>query len=129
MTREPVPENVKRFILTSITSVPHLEAMLLLRNESGRAWDSGQVAKRLYTNDKTVEQLLTDLCAAGVLVVSENAPLSYRYQPRSAELRDMIDQLAEVYSKNLVQVTDLIHSNTNRMAQRFADAFKWRKDE
>jgi hypothetical protein len=71
MTREPIPEDVRRFILTSITSVPYLEAMLLLRNEPARSWDHGSVAQRLYISEKAAAEPLSDLCAAGFLVVTE----------------------------------------------------------
>jgi hypothetical protein len=40
----------------------------------------------------------------------------------------MLDRLAGIYARNLVDVTNLIHSKTSRKAQQFADAFKWRKD-
>ena len=39
MYRDIIPDTIRRFILTSINSVPYLEAMLLLRSapEIGRA--------------------------------------------------------------------------------------------
>jgi hypothetical protein len=40
----------------------------------------------------------------------------------------LIDRLAELYSRQLVQVTTLIHSKLDRKAQQFANAFTWRKD-
>ena len=40
----------------------------------------------------------------------------------------MIERLAHFYRTQLVDVTDLIHSKTGRMAQQFADAFKLRRD-
>jgi hypothetical protein len=128
MTREPIPEDVRRFILTSITSVPYLEAMLLLRNAPNQSWDRTGVARRLYVSAKAAGELLSDLCAAGFLVVTEPETPLYRYHPRSDELREMIDQLAEAYAKNLIEVTNLIHSKTGKKEQQFADAFRWRKD-
>lgn len=127
MSREPIPEPIRRFILACISSVPYLEAMLLLRAEPDRLWDSRQVAARIYAEEGVIQKILTDLAENGVLVASAT-PL-YRYEPISAELRRTIDQLADVYAKNLVEVTDLIHSNTGNKVQQFADAFKWRKDE
>jgi hypothetical protein len=128
MTREPIPEDVRRFILTSIPSVPYLEAMLLLRNEPARSWDSKKVAQRLYISEKAAGELLSDLYAAGVVVVTEHEAPFYRHHPSSDELQQMINQLAEAYAKNLMEVTNLIHSKTGKKAQHFADAFKWRKD-
>jgi hypothetical protein len=40
----------------------------------------------------------------------------------------MIDRLAVAYSQNLIGVSTLIHSKMNRKAQRFADAFVWKKE-
>jgi hypothetical protein len=128
MTREPIPEDVRRFILTSIPSVPYLEAMLLLRNEPAQSWDGKKVAQRLYISEKAAGGLLSDLYAAGVVVVTEHETPFYRHHPSSDELQQMINQLAEAYAKNLVEVTNLIHSKTGKKAQHFADAFKWRKD-
>lgn len=128
MAPVPTPEDVRRFILTSITSVPFLEAMLLLRNEPEPPWDARRVAERLYTSEKAAAELLSELCAAGFLVATAPESPLYSFHPNSDELGAMVDRVAEEYTKNLVEVTDLIHSKTGRMAQYFADAFKWRKD-
>jgi hypothetical protein len=128
MTDEAIPEHVRRFILTSAPSVPYLEAMLLLRRDTREPWDSARLAQRLYVSGKIAEQLLVDLCAAGLLVITDQDPPRYCYQPVSEELRQMIDRVAVVYARNMVEVTHLIHSTTSKKAQQFADAFKLRKD-
>jgi hypothetical protein len=127
MTAVPIPNDVKRFILTSITSVPYLEAMLLLHNEPEHAWDIKRLAQRLYVSDKTAGSLLSGLRTAGVLIVTGHKPLQYRYHPDSDQLGDMIDRLADAYSTNLVDVTDLIHFGTGPKTRQFTDAFKWRR--
>lgn len=128
MTREPIPDDVQRFILISIPSVPYLEAMLLLRNHADRDWDAKQVAQRLYMTEKAAAELLFELHGAGVLHAAAQEVPSYRYRPISEELAQMIDRLAQTYSSNLVEVTNLIHSKISKKAQQFADAFRWRKD-
>lgn len=128
MTRPDIPEDIRRFILTSIPSVPFLEALLLLRNERSRPWDARQLATRLYISDRIASDLLNNLHAAGFLAVSEASPSHFLYQPNSPELAEIVTQVSEIYSKNIVDVTNLIHSNVSKQAQQFADAFKWRKD-
>jgi hypothetical protein len=128
MAWEAIPEDVRRFILTSVSSVPFLEALLLMRNAPEQAWDSLSVAKRLYISDKAAAELLAELNAFGVVAVTESDGGFYRYHPTSDDLRELIDRLAEIYAKNLIEVTNIIHSKTGKRAQRFADAFKWRKD-
>jgi hypothetical protein len=125
----PIPENTRRFVLTSIPSVPFLEALLLLRAQPDARWTKAELARRLYTRDRVAQTLLEELCRAGMAVrCAPDATDCYCYQPSSEALRAMIDQLADLYSKHLVEMTLLIHSSLDRKAQQFADAFKWRKD-
>jgi hypothetical protein len=127
MDQVTIPEDVRRFVLTSIPSVPFLEALLLLRADAGRDWQTDMLARRLYISERTAHGLLEDLCTAGM--AARCAPQDcYRYQPASDALRDRIDGLADLYARHLVEVTMLIHSSLDRKAQQFADAFKWRKE-
>ena len=129
MQNAPLPEDIRRFVLTSVPSVPFLEALLLLRAHPAQQWHTDTLARRLYIRDKVAQELLDDLCKAGMAALCEAPGLdSYRYQPSSEELRALIDQLADLYSRHLVEITMLIHSTLDRKAQQFADAFKWRKD-
>lgn len=128
MDRETIPDDVRRYILTSVGSVPYLEAMLLLRSAPNQSWDSKKVAARLYMPEKAASDLLAELHAAHILASVEDADGGYRYCPASQELRELIDRLADTYSKQLVEITHLIHSKTSKKAQQFADAFRLRKD-
>jgi hypothetical protein len=127
MTDEHLPEDVRRFLLTSVPSVPHLEALLLVRRGPNHDWDSSMLARRLYIDKSSAESLLAGMCAASVLTEGKELG-TYRYAPSSLELSRMIDKLEEVYAKHLVEITNLIHSETQKKAHRFADAFRWRKD-
>ena len=124
MTHE-LPADVRRFILTSIPSVPFLEAVLLLRANPGTEWDASQLARRLYVPDRTAAELAEQLRASGVAQPGETGAV--RYAP-PAELASLLDRLAEAYAADLVKITDLIHSRIDRRAQQFADAFRFRKE-
>lgn len=123
----PIPEETQRFILLAIPSVPYLEALLLLRGAPKLSWDAKQVARRLYLTEKGAQSLLDQLYAAGVVTAGGDAGSTFCYAPQSEHMRSMIDGLAEIYSRNLIGVTNLIHSKTNMKAQQFADAFVFRK--
>jgi hypothetical protein len=129
MNRPPITEELRRFILTSIPSVPFLEALLLLRAAPGQQWSGGMLAGRLYTSERTAESLLNELCRSGMAAPCPppNAHC-YCYAPATDVLRTRIDELAEHYARHLVDVTNLIHSTLDRKAQQFADAFRLRKD-
>jgi hypothetical protein len=128
------PEEVRRFVLTSIPSVPFLEALLLMRADPDQPWSRDTLARRLYVRDKVAEGLLAELCRAGMAAPwpagtsTGTGTESYCYRPRDEDLRGRIDRLADFYASHLVEVTHLIHSSLDRKAQQFADAFKWRKD-
>lgn len=129
MENAPFPEDLRRFVLTSIPSVPFLEALLLLRANPAQQWHATTLAERLYVRERTAHALLEDLARAGMATRCDAPPDDcYQYMPSSDQLRDRIDALANLYSRHLVEVTMLIHSSLDRKAQQFADAFKLRKD-
>jgi hypothetical protein len=125
--RLPIPDEVRRFIFTSVPSVPFLEAMLLLRAGAAQAWDVASVAHRLYIPQQRAEELVAQLAQAGFVATDED---SGRWHWRPApELRGLVDELARLYSENLVGVTELIHARQERRAHQFADAFRLRKEK
>jgi hypothetical protein len=129
MTRPPLAADLRRFILTSIPSVPFLEAMLLLRAEPARDWVTADVARRLYLPEARAAEVLQELASAGIArSETTGGASSWRYGPATEELAGMLERLASQYAADLVGVSDLIHSRVDKKAQHFADAFRWRKD-
>lgn len=123
--RPDLPQDLRRFILTSVPSVPYLEAVLLLRAEPQRDWTGADVARRLYLPEARAADLLTELVSAGI---ASGAAGAYRYAPATEELGEILGRLATYYAADLVGVSDLIHSRVDKKAQQFAEAFRFRKD-
>lgn len=129
MRRAELPEDIRRFILTSVPSVPYLEAILLLRDDPDAGWDVRRLAARLYVAERQTAEVLASLAAAGIARSEEQGEtVLFFYAPATAELRERLDALAQAYSTNLVGVTQLIHSRIDKRARQFADAFRLRKD-
>ena len=126
MARDPVPDDLRRFILTSVASVPFAEAALLFMSQAGLALDVPTVARRLYMSEASAAQVVAQLAGAGI--VAPQGP-AWRFAPQSKELDRILHLLAAYYSSHLIEVTDLIHSRSARQAQHFADAFRLRKDK
>jgi hypothetical protein len=123
-----VPADVRRFILTSVPSVPFLEAVLLLRGERSHGWDAALLARRLYVPERTAQELMGQLAEAGVTTTAgQGEGEGVRYAP-PPDLADLLDRVASAYAADLVAITDLIHSRIDKRAQRFADAFRFRKE-
>lgn len=119
-----IPDNVRRFLLSAIPSVPHLEALLLLR--AGPAgWDAALLARRLYVDERVAAQLLADLERAGL---AHRGAGGHAFAPPDPELAAIVAELDGVYARHVVEVAELIHSSSARRAHRFADAFRWRKE-
>ena len=114
-----IEKNIQRFILTSIDSVPHWEAILLLRYDQEMVWDAKKIAQTLYISEKKACTILTDLCTSH-FITKKNTHF-YHYKPGSLELKNTIDQLADIYANNLIEVTNLIHSKTDNKADAIAD--------
>lgn len=128
MKNKLISDEVRRFVLANIPSIPHLEAILLLRNKPAHSWSIMEVAQRLYISENNAHTVLTDLLGAGIVFEKPDLPNTYHYHPSSSSLQSAINELAVTYASNLVGITELIHSKTSKKAQQFADAFKWRED-
>lgn len=126
MNRESLPDDVRRFVLTSVPSVPYIESLLLMRREAGATWNAARLAERIYVPEAQAAQLLQTLEASGLAARVPDAQDTYRFQPPPA-LEELLDRVALHYAVNLVAITDLIHSSLNRRANQFADAFRFRK--
>jgi hypothetical protein len=124
MSSDSIPDEVCEFILGHIESIAQLEALLLLRREPERSWRERDVAERLYIGHLPASEVLARLSAQGLLAVAEDG---YRYQPCTSELESIVGRVAEVYARQLIPVTHLIHAKPSRIRE-FAEAFKFRKE-
>ncbi len=105
--------------------------MLLLHQAPDQVWDENSIAKRLYVSSKEAAMMLQKIATAGICKPVNQISSGFIYAPESVELGDLIDHLAVYYPRNLIEVTNMIHSraNTNSRVQQFADAFKFFKDK
>lgn len=126
---EPLSGDVRRFVLACIPSVPFLEAALLFHGAPAREFALEAIASALYITAERAQALLDTLVAAGfITLVTTNPAARWRHAPRDDALAQAIDRLSVEYPKHLIEITHLIHDANARNSQRFADAFKLRKD-
>ena len=111
-------------MLTSIPSVPYLEAALLFQRQPETRWTVAEAARALYIQEPPAALLLQTLRDAGVLACDDGI---YRYAP-GEQLAQALNRLEQAYLADLIGVTNLIHDATQKSARRLADAFSWRKD-
>jgi hypothetical protein len=121
-----VPEDVRRFLHHAVPSVPHLEALLLLRGDQERPWSVERLAAQLYLPSQRVEVIVSGLEQIGLARRVEAGV--WIYAPDSEEKRKAIDRVAEYYRLNVVRVSRLLHAKPDLQALEFSDVFRWRKD-
>ena len=121
-----IPDSVRRFLFSNIPSVPHLETLMLLWREQERAFLVDEIASRLYVSVDVAKALVEDLSKAELLGGDEDGS-RYRVRTEPPELRALLQELDRTYSRQVRAVAELIHSNVDRKAHRFATSFYWRK--
>lgn len=118
-----IPQDVSDFLLKTIASIAELEALLLMRREM-TSWTAETLAQRLYVSPAEAELVLRALMSLGFVIEDEQ---SFRYECTTPDLDLMVEKTAEVYARQLIPVTKLIHDHGRRI-RRFADAFRLRRD-
>lgn len=120
-----IPKVVRQFIFERIDSIAHIEALLLLFRAREERWSVVSVAKRLYITEQEASDLLNRLQTQGfVIKINE----SFQFHCEENEFVDLLNIVADVYTKHLISVTNLIHAKPSARIREFADAFKLRKD-
>lgn len=120
-----IPEPVSRLIAQHMHSAAQLEVLLLLRAVPDREWSAADVARAQVSTDRLAEQLLEDLRLRG-FADAIGTPRRYRYAP-SAEVRPVVDDLAQAYATRRVAVVRLIFLKPSSAVTGLVDAFRIRK--
>jgi hypothetical protein len=123
MTDQGVPDEIRDFILKHIDSVAQIEALLLIRSGQDEMWDVARVATRLYTSKAESADALNQLCAEGLL---NSVDGTYTFEGVSPGNKVLIQDLLAIYARQLIPVTNIIHSKPRRI-RSFANAFRFRK--
>jgi hypothetical protein len=119
--------NLNQFIQTHLVTVDHLRVLLHLKGTPRTEWDVLDVAAKLYLPPRSAAAVLAQLTDDG-LAVSSGDPSRYRYQPRTPELAELADKLAEMDRTQPVTLINQIYARPKDI-QAFADAFKLRSQK
>jgi hypothetical protein len=124
MTSAAIPKEVETFLLDTIDTIPHLEALLLIFQSPASVWTVRELAARIYVSEKDAGGILEDLTRRSVITRTEQAPAAYQFIPRSPAQVALLEQVAYAYRTQLVPVTRFIHSKASRSLRDFARAFR-----
>jgi hypothetical protein len=127
MRRNEIPEEVLRFIERRINSVPHLEALLLLRQNATRTWSDSEIAARVYVAPERARAVLEDLARSGFITSVAADRFAYNTGWDESQL---MEKVAAAYRQHLVHLSEIIHAKAASEAVRdFARAFQFKPEE
>lgn len=125
MTQEDLErQQVDRFVIEEIDSVPHLEALLLLWNSRPKQWSPEEMGKALYLTTEYTQAVLQEL-VSHKLASSEAGRYAYEPDP---ERDKVIEALDRVYRREIIRISNMIHSKASPAVRAFARAFRLKKD-
>ena len=125
--RDPDKEEVDRFILDEIDTVPHLEALLLLWNSRPKQWSVDEMGEALFLTSGAAKEILEDLVRHGLIAAVSGKADIYIYAslPEKDQLIAAVDT---TYRKELIRISRLIHAKPSAAVRAFARAFRFKKD-
>lgn len=124
----PGKQDVDRFITEEIDSVPHLEALLLVWRRRPGTWLADDMAQMLYVPPQSAERLLQDLAQRGLVAMIPGEPARYAYQSVSSEEDSLLEAIDITYRRELVRISNMIHSKAPAAVREFARAFRFTRD-
>ena len=125
MTQEDLDRRqVDQFVIEEIDSVPHLEALLLLWNSRPKQWSPEEMGKALYLTTEFTQAVLQDIVNRK-LASGEAGRYAYESDP---ERDGIIQALDRVYRREIIRISNMIHSKASPAVRAFARAFRLKKD-
>ena len=120
---------VDRFILEQIDSVPHLEALLQLFNSQPKVWSAEEMAAAIYVRQGIAEKILENLLQRNLVEADPHNPDTYYYSPDSEDRNRLLESVNEIYRREVVRISSMIHSKASAGVRDFARAFRIKKDK
>lgn len=119
-----LPPTTRDFIARHIVSVEQLEILLLLQEQTERAWKAGEINERLRSQEASIEKWLETLVSLGLATRSDTR---YRFAPATEELAQRTAAVAEAYRERRIKVIEMIFSKPNENLLNFVRAFDLRR--
>jgi hypothetical protein len=127
-TGGPDCQKIDRFIVDEIDSVPQLEALLLFWNNRPKVWSGESMAGALYVSYEVSRDILRHLAQRHLIAEMQGAAGEFALQADSEEEQQLLASLDVVYRRELVRVSNMIHSKASRGVRDFASAFRLKKE-
>ena len=118
---------VDRFLISRIDSVPHLEALLLVWRCRPNTWTLNELAERLYVKSESARSIVADLIREELIALVDGPAERYGYASKSERQDVLMKDVEEAYRRELIRISNLIHSKAPASVREFARAFRFMK--
>jgi len=119
----PGKNEIDQFIFEEIDSVPHLEALLLLWTRRPKIWSAEEMAEMLYISPAAGRRILEELTRRRLIETVPGEPERYTCGSQSQERNELLQAAETTYRRELVRISNLIHSKASPAVRDFARAF------
>jgi hypothetical protein len=124
----PDRQQVDRFIVDEIDSVPQLEALLLFWKNRPQVWSCESMAKSLYVSPDVSRDIIERLAQRHLITQVEGSRGEFALNADSEEKERLLASLDAIYRRELVRISNMIHTKASRGVRDFADAFRLIKE-
>lgn len=136
MAEGALTDRIRNFVEHYVFAVEHMEVMLLLEAAPETAFTADEVYSKILSSRGSITAWLETTVEHGLALKKGGPghdPATYQFAPRTPELREYMQELAQVYRAYPVRVIEVIYHPGRRQqsqqdpAQSFANAFKFRQ--
>ncbi len=125
---DPLPDDVRQFLLEHIDSVPQLEALLLAWEQSATSWDVESLARALYIEQSVAKSIINNMVRRGWMKRHVERAERFTFDSVWDPEGHFMTKLTATYRRHLVRVATLIHSRASAGVRDFANAFNLKKE-
>jgi len=119
MMNEAIPASVRDLLDRHLSSIDHVELLLLFARDETRTWSAADAATSVHGQVDLVGKRLHELVEASLLAF-ESESSTYRYAPRRA-LRESVAQLSVLYDQRPVTLIRAIYDRRPPRPRSFTD--------
>lgn len=117
---------LRRFIRSAFGSLWSLELLLAVRERPEHWWSREELILSLRASDEVLARSTSELVRTGLVAVDGEGRA--RYAPASPDLEITVQEVAAFYALRPRVVRQWIFGSEPDPIERFADAFRFRKD-
>ena len=101
--------------------------MLFWKNRP-QVWSCESIAKSLYVSFEISHDILAHLAQRHLIVEVEGSKGEFALNADSEEKERLLASLEAIYRRELVRISNMIHTKASRGVRDFADAFRLKKE-